>query len=117
VQGKDVVSTGADSNDEATEIDGTWREAKPYIRIVPQLTLIDRGRSGAGGPWNASSPRPGRGRLCRSRPLLLTVGTGFVNRVRFAGLGCVWRVSWRARGDRSGSGWNSCRSERRVVMR
>ena len=28
--------TGAVSNDEAKEIYGTWKEPKPYIRIVPQ---------------------------------------------------------------------------------
>ena len=35
-QGEDVVSTGAVSNEEAKEIYGTWKEPKPYIRIVPQ---------------------------------------------------------------------------------
>ncbi len=35
-QGEDVVITGAVSNDEAKEIYGTWKEPKPYIRIVPQ---------------------------------------------------------------------------------
>jgi thioredoxin-dependent peroxiredoxin len=34
--GEDVVITGAVSNDEAKEIYGTWKEPKPYIRIVPQ---------------------------------------------------------------------------------
>jgi thioredoxin-dependent peroxiredoxin len=37
-QGEDVVITGAVSNDEAKEIYGTWKEPKPYIRIVPQPT-------------------------------------------------------------------------------
>ncbi|MGH3732385.1 MAG: peroxiredoxin [Acidimicrobiales bacterium] len=35
-QGEDVVLTGAVSNDEAKEIYGTWKEPKPYMRIVPQ---------------------------------------------------------------------------------
>ncbi len=35
-QGEDVVLTGAVSNDEAKEIYGSWKEPKPYIRIVPQ---------------------------------------------------------------------------------
>ena len=35
-QGEDVVITGAVSNDEAKEIYGTWKEPKPYMRIVPQ---------------------------------------------------------------------------------
>jgi thioredoxin-dependent peroxiredoxin len=35
-QGEDVVITGAVSNDEAKEIYGSWKEPKPYIRIVPQ---------------------------------------------------------------------------------
>jgi thioredoxin-dependent peroxiredoxin len=35
-QGEDVIITGAVSNDEAKEIYGTWKEPKPYIRIVPQ---------------------------------------------------------------------------------
>ena len=30
-----VVITGAVSNDEAKEIDGTWKEPKPDIRMVP----------------------------------------------------------------------------------
>jgi alkyl hydroperoxide reductase subunit AhpC len=37
-QGEDVVITGAVSNDEAKEIYGSWKEPKPYIRIVPQPT-------------------------------------------------------------------------------
>jgi alkyl hydroperoxide reductase subunit AhpC len=35
-QGEDVIIVGAVSNDEAREIFGTWKEPKPYIRIVPQ---------------------------------------------------------------------------------
>ncbi len=34
--GEDVVIAGSVSNDEAKEIYGTWKEPKPYIRIVPQ---------------------------------------------------------------------------------
>jgi thioredoxin-dependent peroxiredoxin len=35
-QGDDVIIAGSVSNDEAREIFGTWKEPKPYIRIVPQ---------------------------------------------------------------------------------
>jgi alkyl hydroperoxide reductase subunit AhpC len=35
-QGEDVIISGGVSNDEAKEIFGTWKEPKPYIRIVPQ---------------------------------------------------------------------------------
>jgi alkyl hydroperoxide reductase subunit AhpC len=35
-QGEDVVITGAVSNEEAKEIYGSWKEPKPYMRIVPQ---------------------------------------------------------------------------------
>jgi alkyl hydroperoxide reductase subunit AhpC len=35
-QGEDVVIAGSVSNDEAKEIYGSWKEPKPYIRIVPQ---------------------------------------------------------------------------------
>jgi thioredoxin-dependent peroxiredoxin len=35
-QGDDVIIAGSVSNDEAQEIFGTWKEPKPYIRIVPQ---------------------------------------------------------------------------------
>ena len=35
-QGQDVIIAGSVSNDEARQIFGTWREPKPYIRIVPQ---------------------------------------------------------------------------------
>jgi alkyl hydroperoxide reductase subunit AhpC len=34
--GEDVIIAGSVSNDEATQIFGTWKEPKPYIRIVPQ---------------------------------------------------------------------------------
>src|SRR5579871_407156 len=34
--GEDVILTAAVSNDEAKEKYGTWKEPKPYIRIVPQ---------------------------------------------------------------------------------
>ena len=37
-QGEDVIIAGSVSNDEAKEIYGTWKEPKPYIRIVPQPT-------------------------------------------------------------------------------
>src|SRR5579859_43270 len=33
--GEDVVIAGSVSNDEAKEIFGSWKEPKPYIRIVP----------------------------------------------------------------------------------
>jgi alkyl hydroperoxide reductase subunit AhpC len=36
--GEDVVIAGSVSNDEAKEIFGTWKEPKPYIRIVPDPT-------------------------------------------------------------------------------
>jgi len=35
-QGDDVIIAGSVSNDEAKEIFGSWKEPKPYIRIVPQ---------------------------------------------------------------------------------
>ena len=35
-QGDDVIIAGSVSNDEAKTIFGTWKEPKPYIRIVPQ---------------------------------------------------------------------------------
>ena len=35
-QGEDVIIAGSVSNDEATQIFGSWKEPKPYIRIVPQ---------------------------------------------------------------------------------
>lgn len=34
--GEDVIISGGVTNDEAKEIFGTWREPRPYIRIVPQ---------------------------------------------------------------------------------
>jgi thioredoxin-dependent peroxiredoxin len=34
--GEDVIIAGSVSNDEARQIFGTWKEPKPYIRIVPQ---------------------------------------------------------------------------------
>jgi alkyl hydroperoxide reductase subunit AhpC len=34
--GEDVVIAGSVSNDEAKRIYGSWKEPKPYIRIVPQ---------------------------------------------------------------------------------
>ena len=37
-QGEDVIIGGAVSNDEAKELFGSWKEPKPYIRIVPQPT-------------------------------------------------------------------------------
>jgi thioredoxin-dependent peroxiredoxin len=35
-QGEDVIIAGSVSNDEARAIFGTWKEPKPYIRVVPQ---------------------------------------------------------------------------------
>ena len=35
-QGEDVIIAGSVNNDEAKQIYGTWKEPKPYIRIVPQ---------------------------------------------------------------------------------
>jgi alkyl hydroperoxide reductase subunit AhpC len=35
-QGEDVILSGSVSNDEAKQLDGSWKEPKPYIRIVPQ---------------------------------------------------------------------------------
>ena len=37
-QGEDVVIASSVSNDEAKQIYGSWKEPKPYIRIVPQPT-------------------------------------------------------------------------------
>jgi thioredoxin-dependent peroxiredoxin len=37
-QGEDVIIAGSVSNDDAKEIFGSWKEPKPYIRIVPQPT-------------------------------------------------------------------------------
>jgi len=34
--GEDVIIAGSVSNEQAREIFGTWKEPKPYIRIVPQ---------------------------------------------------------------------------------
>ena len=34
--GEDVIIAGSVQNDEAKEIFGSWKEPKPYIRIVPQ---------------------------------------------------------------------------------
>ena len=36
IQGEEVIIAGSVSNDEARQIFGTWKEPKPYIRIVPQ---------------------------------------------------------------------------------
>jgi len=35
-QGEDVIIAGSVNNEQAKEIFGTWKEPKPYIRIVPQ---------------------------------------------------------------------------------
>ena len=35
-EGEDVILTAAISNDEAKQLFGSWKEPKPYIRIVPQ---------------------------------------------------------------------------------
>ena len=34
--GEDVIISGSVSNQQAKEIFGTWKEPKPYIRMVPQ---------------------------------------------------------------------------------
>jgi alkyl hydroperoxide reductase subunit AhpC len=34
--GEDVIISGSVSNQQAKEIFGTWKEQKPYIRMVPQ---------------------------------------------------------------------------------
>jgi thioredoxin-dependent peroxiredoxin len=34
--GEDVIISGSVSNDEAEKVFGSWKEPKPYIRIVPQ---------------------------------------------------------------------------------
>jgi thioredoxin-dependent peroxiredoxin len=34
--GEDVIIAGSVSSDEARQIFGTWKDPKPYIRIVPQ---------------------------------------------------------------------------------
>ncbi len=34
--GEDVIIAGSVNNDQAKELFGTWKEPKPYIRIVPQ---------------------------------------------------------------------------------
>jgi alkyl hydroperoxide reductase subunit AhpC len=34
--GEDVIIAGSVSNEQAKELFGTWKELKPYIRIVPQ---------------------------------------------------------------------------------
>ena len=39
-QGEDVIIAGSVSNDEAKEIFGSWKEPKPYIRIVPQPAVL-----------------------------------------------------------------------------
>jgi alkyl hydroperoxide reductase subunit AhpC len=35
-QGEDVIIAGSVNNEDAKKIFGTWKEPKPYIRIVPQ---------------------------------------------------------------------------------
>jgi len=35
-QGEDVIIAGSVNNEQAKEIFGSWKEPKPYIRIVPQ---------------------------------------------------------------------------------
>jgi hypothetical protein len=66
-QGEDVVITGAFANDEAKEIYGSWKEPKPYIRIVPHPTRDDR--SGEAGPVPAAAIRVA-GTASRRWPLL-----------------------------------------------
>jgi alkyl hydroperoxide reductase subunit AhpC len=34
--GEDVIIAGSVNNEQAKELFGTWKEPKPYIRIVPQ---------------------------------------------------------------------------------
>ena len=34
-KGEDVVISGSVNNDQAKEMFGSWKEPKPYIRIVP----------------------------------------------------------------------------------
>ena len=34
--GEDVIIAGSVSNDEARQVFGSWKEPRPYIRIVPQ---------------------------------------------------------------------------------
>jgi alkyl hydroperoxide reductase subunit AhpC len=36
--GEDVIIAGSVSNDEARQVFGSWKEPRPYIRIVPQPT-------------------------------------------------------------------------------
>jgi alkyl hydroperoxide reductase subunit AhpC len=35
-QGEDVIISGSVNNEQATELFGSWKEPKPYIRIVSQ---------------------------------------------------------------------------------
>ena len=35
-QGEDVIIAGSMNNDEAKQVFGSWKEPKPYLRIVPQ---------------------------------------------------------------------------------
>jgi alkyl hydroperoxide reductase subunit AhpC len=35
-QGEDVIIAGSVNNEQAKELFGTWKEPKPYLRIVPQ---------------------------------------------------------------------------------
>src|ERR687897_247063 len=45
-RGEDVIIAGSVSNDEAKEIFGTWKEPKPYIRIVPQPEVRQQAAAG-----------------------------------------------------------------------
>jgi alkyl hydroperoxide reductase subunit AhpC len=47
-QGEDVVIAGSVSNDEAKQIYGSWKEPKPYIRIVPSHSEVTRYLHAAG---------------------------------------------------------------------
>ena len=47
-QGEDVIIAGSVSNDQAREIFGSWKEPKPYIRIVPQPLYGDFGADDMG---------------------------------------------------------------------
>jgi thioredoxin-dependent peroxiredoxin len=58
-QGEDVIIAGSVSNEEARELFGSWKEPKPYIRIVPQPNgrRPDMRTVYTSGTWK---PSPGR---------------------------------------------------------
>jgi thioredoxin-dependent peroxiredoxin len=41
-QGEDVIIAGSVSDDQATELFGSWKAPRPYIRIVPQPNGVSR---------------------------------------------------------------------------